>query len=537
MLIRETFATTIQERIEPVVKVADRNPATLLGELKNLVVTPQWETYLHRMLEAYSDAFDRDDEQGIGIWISGFFGSGKSLLMKIMGVLLAGGELLGQPVHQVFLERLPSNSAERTDIERFLALCQRKLSTSVIGGNLHAQLASSNDPLALVVFKLFAKEHGYTHNWPFAWAIEYQLDARGLSAEFQRVASELGGVEWSEIASDPYFYSDILYQAAATIMPEHFNGLAAVERAVTGATQSGITADMLIDRLRRWCSARDRAGRRHKLLLQLDELGQWIASGNANERIMQIQALVETAAQAALGRIWIAVTAHGDVQALQQNVQQEQYAKISQRFSLQCKLSNEDISQVVEERLLRKTQAARIDLSQRFAQRSGEITDLGALQQAQRVFPTPDKENFARFYPYLPWTVTAIPTVVKGIAQASGRDEALTGSNRTMIGVVQGGIIDTPGLLESPVGRILCLADLYDQLASDAPIETRTDINRIISTVPDATPFTTQVARALYLLGQITYIPCMLENVTRALVNSLDTNLATLRMDVRHELE
>ncbi len=363
MQIRETFATTIQERIEPVVKVADRTPTVLLGELRNLVVTPQWEQYFHRILEAYVEAFDCEDEQGIGIWISGFFGSGKSLLMKVLGALLAEGELLGQSVHQVFLERLPSTSPERKDIERFLALCQRKLSTSVIGGNLHAQLASSNDPLALVVFKLFAREHGYTHNWPFAWAVEYQLDARGLSDPFQRAASELSGVEWADLASDPDFYNDILYQAAATVLPEHFNGPDAVERAVNSAMQSGITSDTLIDRLRRWCAAKDSAGRRHKLLLQLDELGQWIASGNANERIMQVQALVETAAQAGDGRLWIAVTAHGDIQELKQNVQQEQYAKINQRFALQCKLSNEDIGKVVEERLLRKTQPARIDLS------------------------------------------------------------------------------------------------------------------------------------------------------------------------------
>src|SRR5260221_504442 len=106
-----------------------------------------------------------------------------------------------------------------------------------------------------------------------------------------------------------------------------------------------------------------------------------------------------------------------------------------------------------------------------------------------------------------------------------------------MIGVVQGGIIDTSGLLDRPVGRILSLADLYDQLASDAPIETRTDINRIITTVPDAKIFTTQVARALYLLGQISYIPCTLENVTRALVDALDIHLASRRMEVRDHLE
>jgi len=537
MLIKDIFATTIQERIEPVVKVADRNPAILLNELQNLVVTPQWETYLHRLLEAYADAFDRDDEQGIGIWISGFFGSGKSLLMKMLGILLEGGELLGQSVHQLFLSRLPSHSREGSDLERFLAICQRKLSTSVIGGNLHAQLSSSNDSLALVVFKLFARQHGYTHNWPLAWAVEYQLDVRALSDEFHRVASELSGQDWNEVANDPDFYTDVLYQAAATVLPEHFHEAGSVERAVMAAVQSGITPEMLIDRLRRWCSAQDSGGRRHKLLLQLDELGQWIASGNANERIMQVQALVETAAQEGEGRLWVAVTAHGDVQALQQNVQQEQYAKISQRFDLQCKLSNEDISQVVEERLLRKTQAARIDLNQRFAQRSGDITDLGTVQQTQRIFSSPDAESFPLFYPYLPWTVTAIPHVVKGIAQATGRDEALTGSNRTMIGVVQGGIIDTPGLLTSSVGRILCLADLYDQLASDAPIETRTDLNQVMTSVPEATPFTTQVARALYLLGQVTYIPCTLENVTRALVNSLDSSLASLRSQIKDELE
>ena len=114
------------------------------------------------------------------------------------------------------------------------------------------------------------------------------------------------------------------------------------------------------------------------------------------------------------------MTAHGDVQALRQNVQQEYYAKIIQRFALQCKLSNDDISQVVEERLLRKTQAARAVLEDRFNQRAGELTDLGSVRNAQRVYPAPNAQSFAIFYPYLPWTVSVIPDVVKGIAQATG---------------------------------------------------------------------------------------------------------------------
>lgn len=544
MLIRTTFATAIQERIEPVVKVADRRPGILAGELSNLVVTPQWERYLRQVLDAYTDAADREDEQGIGIWISGFFGSGKSLLMKVLGILLEGREIDGRPASAAFLDRMPAASPERADLTRFLNVCARKISTTAVGGNLHAMLSSQNDSLALIAFKLFANYRQYTANWPLAWAVEYQIDARGRNDLFRVAAARLGGVAWEEIAADPEFYLDHLYQAAVESLPEHFTGVSAVERAVAAVTANGITPQALVERFRRWAAAQDSDGRRHKLLLQLDELGQWIAagsvgSGSATDRIMQVQALAETAAIAGGGRIWLAVTAHGDIQALQQNVQQEHYAKIIQRFpvALRCKLSNEDISQVVEERLLRKTQPARIALEERFDERSGELADLGAVRGSQRVYPVPDAPRFALFYPYLPWTVAAIPDVVKGIALATGRDEALTGSNRTMIGVVQGAIIETPGLLESPVGRLLALADLYDQLSSDVAIETKTDLNRIGDGVPDATRFTVRVARALFLLGQAKYIPTTQDNVARAVADSLDVSLPGLSRQVKLELE
>ena len=186
--------------------------------------------------------------------------------------------------------------------------------------------------------------------------------------------------------------------------------------------------------------------------------------------------------------------------------------------------------------MLRKIQPARAVLQDRFTQRVGDLTDMGTME-AQREYPLPNAEHFALFYPYMPWTVAVIPDVVKGIAQAAGRDEALTGSNRTMIGVVQGAIIETPGLLEAPIGRMLSLADLYDQLASDAPIETKTDLNRVRDTVPGATDFTPRVARALYLLGEAEYLSTTLENVARSVVDSIDADLATIRPLVKAELE
>ncbi|NCC35611.1 MAG: hypothetical protein EOM24_26905, partial [Chloroflexia bacterium] len=339
MLIREIFATTIQHRIEPVVKVVDRKPAVILGELQNLVVTPQWERHLRSILDIYSEAADREDEQGNGIWISGFFGSGKSLLIKTLGVLLENPDLDGASAHDLFLDRLPTQSADRASLARYLAIIKRRLNTTVVGGNLHAMLAR-DEPLVLIAFKLFAHERGFTQNWPFSWAIEYQLDERGKTLAFRQQVCELAGTDWEEIRLDPEFHLEHLYAAAAATLPAHFADAATVERAVSMVQQGGLDANMLIDRLRRWCVARDGGGRRQKLFLQLDELGQWIAGGNTTSRAQQVQALIETAATNGRGRIWIAVTAHGDIQELQSNLQQEQYAKINQRFANRCKLTN-----------------------------------------------------------------------------------------------------------------------------------------------------------------------------------------------------
>ena len=518
--------------------MADRAPAVVYGELANLVVTPQWERHLHRVLDAYVDAADRENEQGIGIWISGFFGSGKSLLMKILGVLLEGGELQGQPVHDLFLSRLPATSQDRRDIEHFLTVLRRRMTTTAVGGNLHSMLADAEDRLPLIAFKLFAGQRGYTHNWPFAWAVEYQIDAQGLTDTFRQRAAARGGRRLGRDRHRPRVLPGVplsqrLPQCCriASPAPAPWKTRSTPSCAAALTTPASSTG----------CAAGARrathGGTRHKLLLQLDELGQWIAAGNANDRTMQVQSLVEAAAERGGGRIWVSVTAHGDIQALQQNVQQEYYAKIIQRFDLPCKLSNEDISQVVEERVLRKTQPARTDLTRRFDERSGTIIDLGSVERSERVYPDPNRDNFPLFYPYMPWTVNVIPDVVKGIAQAANRDEALTGSNRTMIGVVQGGLIESNGPLNDPVGRLVSLADLYRQLEDDVPVETKTDLRRIGDTVPDATPFTTSVAYGLFLLGQAQYIPTTIDNVARTVVNELEASLSSLRNRVKPELE
>lgn len=76
-----------------------------------------------------------------------------------------------------------------------------------------------------------------------------------------------------------------------------------------------------------------------------------------------------------------------------------------------------------------------------------------------------------------------------------------------MISVVQGAILDTPGVLQQP-DRPPAERRRLLQLVVDVPVETKTDLNKVATTtkVSQATELTYRVAVALYLLGQAKYI-------------------------------
>ena len=194
MRIRDIFATTVQERIEPVVKVADRRPAVVQRELTNLVVTPQWEALpapharrLRRCRRPRGRAGHRHLDQRL---------LRLRQVAAYEGARRAAGGLTSSatgPPMQIFLSRLPATSPDRPDLDRFLRTCANRISTTAVGGNLHSMLADPSDSLALLTFKLFSVHQGYTHNWPLAWAVEHQIDARLARQDFAEQAQSLAG--------------------------------------------------------------------------------------------------------------------------------------------------------------------------------------------------------------------------------------------------------------------------------------------------------------------------------------------------------
>src|SRR6266576_1486134 len=104
-LIRSLFAGDIDRRIEEVIKVDQTDDDLLREEIAEYVTTDAIRAHYEHVLEAYAETPNKPHE-GIGVWISGFFGSGKSSFAKYLGLGLENRMLAGDGAADLLAARI-----------------------------------------------------------------------------------------------------------------------------------------------------------------------------------------------------------------------------------------------------------------------------------------------------------------------------------------------------------------------------------------------------------------------------------------------
>lgn len=103
MSLREIFEKPVDRNIEGVIKADD--DASLRLELDEYVITNEVEKRLDTFLDAYNNY------QGAnGVWVSGFFGSGKSHLLKMLALVLENRKVEGESALDFFSPSQPSST-------------------------------------------------------------------------------------------------------------------------------------------------------------------------------------------------------------------------------------------------------------------------------------------------------------------------------------------------------------------------------------------------------------------------------------------
>lgn len=541
MKLADIFETRIEEKIDPVIKVGEvQDEAKLASEIGAYVVTPTIEKYIDEFVEHFTDSF-RLQTTEIGSWISGYFGSGKSHLAKVLALLAENRTLQGHTAAKRFEGRVPPAAPSRASILRNLGRIDQ-CATRVLAFNLNTLVDSKTTPLPRLLLSQYYQSCGYSSNLLYARVIEQEIDRRGKLDALHKEVAALADRPWSDIQKNPGFYSKHLYKAACKVAPDAFASAEEVAQALKNAERGDLyNAQFLVQTMLDDLTLREKESKKPaRILLVLDESGQWIEDDAG--RLAQLQALVEEASIKGQGRIWIFVTTHEDMGAIYQNARalQADMKKIEGRFRYKWSLTTENIELVLEDRIFKKKIAGRDAVAKAYDTAPGVLRGLGELANTSQKLPGCERDRFVTLYPFFPYQVHLIPEIVKSLRSRGGRGEQLSGSTRTLLAITQDILrAGRRSYLKLEVGELVSFDEVYGNLSGEGEVspDVRRELSRIEEVVPGATALTRRVAEVLFLIREIAYVPRTIDNLARLLVESTSDDLPALVARIQPELD
>jgi hypothetical protein len=485
--LRGIFKKPVDREIEGVIKADD--DARLKIELEEYIITNEIEKQLERFLDAYNNS-----EILNGGWISGFFGSGKSHLLKMLALLLENRQVEGIPAYDSFKGKCLDNQIFAAELRRAIAIPSKSILFNI---DQKADVISKEqiDALLSVFQKVFDEMCGYYGKQPHIAQFERDLDGRGLLEKFKASFSDLAKMPW-ERGREQY----ILEGANITKAYVAATGVTAAEgQGVLNRYRQDFRSSIedFADKVKQFIDTQVPGFR---LNFFVDEVGQYIAD---NVKLMtNLQTIAESLNTRCQRRAWIIVTAQQDIGSVigELNVRQENdFSKIRGRF-VPVPLNSADVAEVIQRRLLEKTGASFPVLTDLYHHEANNLKTLFDFSDGSiRLENFRDKEHFIRSYPFVPYQYALFQMAIQNLSQHSafeGKHSSV--GERSMLGVFQDVAKRVANL---PVGTLATFDFMFEGIRTALKSNVQQSI--LVAEANLGDKFATQILKALFLVKYV----------------------------------
>ncbi|MCL4534926.1 MAG: BREX system P-loop protein BrxC [Bacteroidetes bacterium] len=549
LTIRDTIERDLANEPQSVVRVYETGK--LRTDLLEYVLTDQlaheFGKVLERVVESAQPAGGETDK--VGVWVSGFFGSGKSHFAKLAGHLLADTKLGDESARGLFQRLLhPGRRGDERIRELFQQAATYKMGCHLVLFDITAlHAASADNNVGLTFLRAFYDSLDLSRVIAFAER-ELELRAAGQYDAFLRLYEEKTGLPWAE-DRDLTISGPVFAECLAELLPKRFASVDLAHRNLEFALAeiANLNVDGVIDRLLRWLEVHQReAGKApQKLIIVADEVGAW--AGGDLKRIEQVRSFVETVGSRGKGRIWLVVTSQEKLSAVVQNAPTvdgrqatDLLQRLEARFNTNVHLESSEVGSVIEERVLRKKPSMRTQLEHLWTQYQQQLRDIAESPGLElgANYPRPEKDAFVRDYPFLPYQIQAAADIFGGM-----RGVKVSSGARTMIKTV---FDATRELADRDLGGVVSWDRIFDSANRDNEFADEKYLgsqgltyigtaDRDVVEAPIARP--SRVLKVLWLVQQSARIPRTPANLARLLVDDLATDVLQLERQVAETLE
>jgi hypothetical protein len=521
--IRSLFEKDIDRHIQGVIKADDESD--LLNEVSEYVVTTEVSKRLDDLLSSYLQ-----EKTANGVWISGFFGSGKSHLLKMLSLLLPDRELDGRKVSEIFHEKLKDDPMLAGDLKKALKIPSQSVLFNI---DQKADVIAKNqtDALLSVFVKVFNEVRGYYGMQGYIAEIEAELDARGQFEAFKEAfAKQSKGIPWSTGRDTVHALDNEVFARAFSQVSgvSYEEALKVLDRKQASYK---VSIESFAEEINKWIAKQQP---NFRLNFFVDEVGQFI--GTDSKLMLNLQTIVETLATKCKGRAWVFVTSQGDLSAVLGELGENQgtdITKIQGRFIQPLNLTSQDVAEVICRRLLAKQETGALHAL--FESEKENLRTLFKFGDKSRDYNQEFQgaDHFADFYPFHPYQFELLQASLIELSRHNfftGKFKSI--GERSMLGILQD-VVKSLG--DEPVGRFATFDAMFDGIRSSLRADLQTSVLTAERLLGEGS-METRVIKALFLLKFVKEFKSTPRNIAILLIDRCDIDIAAHEKAVRTAL-
>lgn len=512
MIVKDFFEKDINRNIETVIKADDRD--NISTEVAEYVITNEISKKIRDLFYNYNNYNGAN-----GVWISGFFGSGKSHLLKILSYVFENKAFDGYKSGELFAEKIDNDEMLKGDV---LTATRTPSESILFNIDQQAQITSKADENAIlsVFYKVFFDHLGYYGFQPHVAEFEMWLDKQGKYELFKGKFHGKSSSDWKESRAD--YFDPLVTDTVSQVLGEIFE---------TDSSKYERILDELEDRQKQsiedFCKRVEdyikMKPKGFRLNFFVDEVGQYISDNT--KLMLNLQTIAETLATTTKGNSWILVTSQEDMEKVVGDMsksQQNDFSRIQARFKIKVPLTSANVDEVIEKRLLKKNSNAQSHLVDTFKKEHSNLDTLLSFSDSGVQFKGFKGEgDFANKFPFVAYQFDLFQQCRRALSTHNafqGRHASV--GERSMLGVFQQVIQN----IEERNDNALVSFDLmFDGIRNELRGEIQSSIILAENNLDNR--FAVKVLKALFLVKYFANFKTTKRNVSVLMIDSIDIDL------------
>ncbi len=524
MKIRNLFKKPIDRSIQGVVTIGNEDDLQKVQELDEYVVTKEITNSFRTFFKKYRESIKTPTEK-MGVWITGFFGSGKSHFLKILGYLLENEVVGGKPAIDYFDNKI-TDSFVFADIKQ-----STQVNNKVILFNIDSKAKSNSkqqtQAIMDIMLRSFNEAIGLCPTTPWVADLERILIKDNQYDEFKEAFKEFSKKEWYDGRNHALLNRDNIVKSLVKV-----KGIS-LESANDFVKDSSLnftkTTEEFAKIVNDYCEKNNT-----RVIFLMDEVGQFI--GTSGSLMLNLQTVVEDLGKFCHGNAWVVVTSQQHITTMvdANKGTQNDFSKIQGRFDTRILLSGANADEVIKKRILDKSDNAVGPLKGVYEQYQSKLNNLIMFDAKPTWTGYKNADEFKDVYPFVSYQFELLQKVFEAIRE-HGMTEGkhLSQNERSLLSAFQESAKE---VAENNTNILVPFDSFYSTVKNfiDYPIQT---VFTSAERKPSLDEFDLRVLKLLFMIKYVKEMPATIDRLSTLMVSSLHEDKLKLREDILKSLK